>query len=55
MTDYGVAKEVVGKALEVGINFFDTAMVYGPGKSEDYLGRALKEAGAKRGRNSSKH
>ena len=48
MTDYGVAREVVGKALEVGINFFDTAMVYGLGMSEDYLGRVLKEAGAKR-------
>ena len=36
------------KALEVGINFFDTAMAYGLGMSEDYLGRAFKEAGAKR-------
>jgi|GEM_PF-4667388 len=27
--DYQTAKEVVAKAYEVGINFFDTAAVYG--------------------------
>ncbi|MEM1598672.1 MAG: aldo/keto reductase [Pyrobaculum sp.] len=44
---YEQAKAVVAKALEVGINFFDTAAVYGRGRSEEYLGRALKELGAK--------
>ena len=32
---------VVGAALDAGINFFDTADVYGGTKSEEYLGRAL--------------
>lgn len=32
---------VVHTALEVGINLFDTADVYGDGASEEYLGKAL--------------
>ena len=32
---------VVDAALEAGINFFDTADIYGDTKSEEYLGRAL--------------
>lgn len=32
---------VVGAALEAGINFFDTADIYGGTKSETYLGAAL--------------
>ena len=36
----GTAK-VVHAALEAGINFFDTADIYGGTKSEEYLGRAL--------------
>jgi aryl-alcohol dehydrogenase-like predicted oxidoreductase len=31
----------VHAALEAGINFFDTADIYGTGQSEEYLGRAL--------------
>ena len=31
------------KALELGINFVDTAEVYGLGKSEEILGRAMRE------------
>jgi len=34
--------EVVNAALDAGINFFDTADIYGGTKSEEYLGRALK-------------
>lgn len=34
---------VVRKALDVGINFFDTANVYSHGTSEEYLGQALKK------------
>jgi len=48
LTDYEKAKAVVAKAVEVGINFFDTAMVYGRGMSETFLGKALKELGVKR-------
>ncbi|WP_395049299.1 aldo/keto reductase [Flavobacterium sp.] len=36
------AVELVQKALELGINFFDTAPNYGHGTSEDRLGKALK-------------
>lgn len=35
--------EIIKKALEVGINFFDTAISYQSGTSEKYLGRALKK------------
>jgi len=30
--------EIIKKALEVGINFFDTANVYGKGTSEIFIG-----------------
>ncbi|MDP8002764.1 MAG: aldo/keto reductase, partial [Caldisphaera sp.] len=35
--------EIIKAALEVGINFFDTAEIYGDGKSEQSLGLALRE------------
>jgi aryl-alcohol dehydrogenase-like predicted oxidoreductase len=34
-------KEVVDAALDVGVTTFDTADIYGDGKSEEFLGRAL--------------
>lgn len=34
---------VVKHALDLGINFFDTANGYSAGTSEEYLGRALKK------------
>lgn len=34
---------VVKRALELGINFFDTANCYSHGTSEEYLGQALKK------------
>jgi aryl-alcohol dehydrogenase-like predicted oxidoreductase len=40
----------IHRALELGINFFDTADVYSLGVSEEILGRALKEFGAPRER-----
>jgi aryl-alcohol dehydrogenase-like predicted oxidoreductase len=39
---------IVRRALELGINFFDTADVYSGGESELILGRALKACGVKR-------
>lgn len=33
---------LVKRALDLGINFFDTANVYSAGTSEEYLGRAIK-------------
>jgi len=38
------------RALELGINFFDTADVYSLGVSEEILGRALKDFGPSRDR-----
>lgn len=34
--------EVVHAALDAGVNFFDTADLYGEGRSEEYLGRAVR-------------
>jgi aryl-alcohol dehydrogenase-like predicted oxidoreductase len=34
---------IIRKALDLGINFFDTANVYSIGRSEEILGRALKD------------
>ncbi len=34
--------EVIDKALDLGINFFDTADVYSKGKSEQIVGKALE-------------
>jgi aryl-alcohol dehydrogenase-like predicted oxidoreductase len=39
---------VVGRALDAGINFFDTADVYSAGESERILGRALRKFGVRR-------
>src|SRR5215207_8092332 len=36
------SRPIIKKALELGINFFDTANVYSIGVSEEILGRALK-------------
>ncbi len=41
-TDARASARVVHAALDAGINFFDTAELYGSGKSEEHLGRALK-------------
>ena len=37
------SRPIIQKALELGINFFDTANVYSIGMSEEILGRALKD------------
>jgi aryl-alcohol dehydrogenase-like predicted oxidoreductase len=37
------SRPIIKKALELGINFFDTANVYSIGASEEILGRALKD------------
>lgn len=37
------ATQVVHKALDLGLNLFDTAPLYGSGKSEERLGRALHD------------
>ena len=35
-------ERIIDRALELGINFFDTAAVYGNGRSEGILGKALR-------------
>ncbi|KAJ6550143.1 voltage-gated potassium channel beta-2 subunit [Mycena capillaripes] len=42
------AKELIQTAFENGINTFDTAETYADGKSEEELGRAIKELGYRR-------
>ena len=37
------SRPLIKRALELGINFFDTANVYSLGRSEEILGRALKD------------
>src|SRR5690242_11627538 len=44
------ARPFIRKALEFGINYFDTADMYSSGKSEEVLGRALKDFGPGRDR-----
>ena len=39
--DEATAHQFIGRALDAGINFFDTANVYSLGTSEEYVGRAL--------------
>ena len=37
------SREIIRHALELGVNFYDTAIAYQSGTSEQYLGRALKD------------
>jgi len=46
--DYDQAKPFIRKALDFGINFYDTADVYSLGESEVVLGKALREFGVQR-------
>ena len=43
LLDEEKSRKVIQKALDLGINFFDTANVYSLGVSEEFLGRALKD------------
>jgi aryl-alcohol dehydrogenase-like predicted oxidoreductase len=46
--DEEASKPLIRRAVEAGINFFDTADVYSLGVSEEITGRALKEFGGSR-------
>ena len=37
------SREIIKRALELGVNFFDTAIAYQSGTSEQFLGHALKD------------
>jgi aryl-alcohol dehydrogenase-like predicted oxidoreductase len=41
--DEFATRDIIKHALQAGINFFDTAIAYQNGTSEEYLGRALKD------------
>ena len=41
--DEEYSREIIKRGLELGINFFDTAIGYQSGTSEQYLGRALRD------------
>lgn len=41
-------RAVIARALELGLNFIDTANCYAHGTSEEYIGRALRELGVPR-------
>ena len=40
-TERGAAVELIRRAFELGVTFFDTAEAYGPGDNEELLGEAL--------------
>jgi aryl-alcohol dehydrogenase-like predicted oxidoreductase len=46
--DQSLADRIVGRALDAGVNFIDTADVYSEGLSEEITGRAIVNAGRKR-------
>jgi len=46
LNGHGWVESVVGEALDRGINLFDTAEIYGWGRSERLLGEALRRLGA---------
>ena len=48
--DEAESRTFILKALEAGINFFDTADMYSDGASEEVLGRTLKDSGVSRDR-----
>lgn len=41
--DEETSKSIIKRGLELGINFYDTAIAYQAGTSEEYLGKAIKE------------
>ena len=41
--DEETSKSIIKRGLELGINFFDTAIAYQAGTSEEYLGKAIRE------------
>lgn len=41
--DEATSREIIRRGLELGVNFFDTAIAYQSGTSEQYLGRTLRD------------
>lgn len=40
--DEETANKIIKRAVDLGVNFIDTANVYNNGKSEEYVGKAIK-------------
>lgn len=41
--DEAQSRDIIKRGLELGVTFFDTAIAYQSGTSEEYLGRAIKD------------
>ena len=50
LLDQEASTAMIAHALDVGVNFIDTANKYAEGSSEEYIGRALKTLGVPRNR-----
>ena len=48
VVDQANADDMVAKAIDAGVNFFDTADVYSYGRSEEVLGQSIKRLGINR-------
>ncbi len=46
--DYEITRDAMKLCFEAGVNFFDTAEIYGFGNAETIMGKAIKELGFKR-------
>src|SRR5579859_5883143 len=44
--DAAEQRQAVSRALDAGVTYFDTAAQYGHGRSEENLGRVMRELGA---------
>jgi hypothetical protein len=41
--DEAAGQEIIDYCMENGVNYYDTAFIYHDGKSEEFLGKALKK------------
>jgi aryl-alcohol dehydrogenase-like predicted oxidoreductase len=46
--DYEITRDAIKMCFDAGVNFFDTAEIYGFGNAEIQMGKAIKELGLKR-------
>jgi len=46
--DYDITRDAMKLCFEAGVNFFDTAEIYGMGQAETIMGKAFKELALKR-------
>ena len=46
--DYEITRDAMKMCFEAGVNFFDTAEIYGFGEAETIMGKAFQELGFKR-------